>query len=88
MGVTIFDAQGHQLAKGMRVKSARGEGVIVKIGFGGDGHVFLVLHRAGAHSALIWATTAVDTNGPLGIHFTCPDLKAVLTPDPEESSDA
>jgi hypothetical protein len=80
---TILDASGNPLAVGMRVKSARGDGALAKVYPGGPGRPYpskVLIRRDGAHSflAAVVFNDASDT-------YRCPDLKAVLTPDPEET---
>lgn len=78
---TILDAQGHPLAKGMQVEAEhmdRGEVVLVGEEPGYYGHWPLqIRHAKGVTPYSALPTTEANT-------YRCPDLKAVLTPDPEE----
>lgn len=79
---TVLDANGQPLSGGMRVKSPRGDGVLVKVYPGGLGRPYpskALIRRDGAHSFL--AAVVFDDGSDT---YRCPDLKAVLTPDPEE----
>jgi hypothetical protein len=92
----ILDSDGAQLAKGVRVVTA-GSGHMPAGALADAGRVhFLDLSRCvgKSHEPLVWVrwpdedTTCDDCyrvfGDPATNTFTCPDLKAVLTPDLEE----
>ncbi|HYJ21347.1 MAG TPA: hypothetical protein VEW07_04920 [Solirubrobacterales bacterium] len=81
---TILDADGTQLSKGMRVTCLNLAGTVGETARHGNGHSHVVHFIPDdqpsdpAKSAYVSCWISPETN-------RAPDLKAVLTPDPEES---
>jgi hypothetical protein len=87
VGVTILDANGHPLSVGMRVKWLRAgwtEAARVKHIGTPVGGMAPILIEAEVFSAIAPRRTVFGCFQAEDNTYRCPDLKAVLTPDPEE----